>query len=106
MLNRITKTFPIHLFCPNRRKLVVGLILGNFKSQDKKVRNGKKAELSQSVSTNASEFDEESTRPPPSAPPRDLLSDSESTGKVSKNSDYELEENNDKSNLEGMVKVN
>ena len=84
------------------------LILGNFQSQDKKINSGKKtdgAELSQSVSTNAGEYGEESTQPPPSAPPRDLLSDTESIGKASR-SNLELEENNEKSFIKSGVKVN
>ena len=62
------------------------------------LKNGKKS--STPVSKNASEFGQDDTPPPPSAPPRDLLSDSESIGKVSK-SEFELEENN-----EGGEKVN
>ena len=46
------------------------------------LKNGKKT--STPVSKNASEFGQDDTPPPPSAPPRDLLSDSESIGKVSK----------------------
>ena len=62
------------------------------------LKNGNKT--SKPVSKNASEVGEDDTTLPPSAPPRDLLSDSESIGKVSK-SEFELEENN-----EGGEKVN
>jgi len=65
--------------------------LKDLKERGKKVKEGKKSvgsDLNESISTNASEVDEESVIPPPSAPPRDLLSDADS--KISE-ADFEME---------------